>query len=43
MPARTDPRVVQTDKGNGEISVAGQNGRFNTVTVDGVKDRKSVV
>jgi hypothetical protein len=35
--ARTDPRVVQTDKGNGEISVAGQNGRFNTVTIDGVK------
>lgn len=35
--ARNDPRVVQTDKGNGEISVAGQNGRFNTVTVDGVK------
>ncbi|CAM3828424.1 TonB-dependent receptor [Roseateles saccharophilus] len=35
--ARNDPRVVQTDKGNGEISVAGQNGRFNTVTIDGVK------
>ncbi len=35
--ARNDPRVAQSDKGNGEISVAGQNGRFNTVTVDGVK------
>jgi len=35
--ARNDPRVVQTDKGNGEISVAGQNGRYNTVTIDGVK------
>ncbi|MBW8890742.1 MAG: TonB-dependent receptor [Burkholderiales bacterium] len=35
--ARKDPRVVQSDKGNGEISVAGQNGRFNTVTIDGVK------
>jgi hypothetical protein len=35
--ARTDPRVSQTDKGTGEISVAGQNGRFNTVTIDGVK------
>lgn len=35
--ARNDPRVVQSDKGNGEISVAGQNGRFNTVTIDGVK------
>ncbi|MFG6465539.1 TonB-dependent receptor [Roseateles sp. BYS87W] len=35
--ARNDPRVVQSDKGNGEISVAGQNGRFNSVTIDGVK------
>ncbi|HEY8877751.1 MAG TPA: TonB-dependent receptor [Roseateles sp.] len=35
--ARNDPRVAQSDKGNGEISVAGQNGRFNTVTIDGVK------
>lgn len=35
--ARIDPRVNQTDKGNGEMSVAGQNGRFNTITVDGVK------
>ncbi len=35
--ARLDPRVNQTDKGNGEMSVAGQNGRFNTITIDGVK------
>jgi hypothetical protein len=35
--ARLDPRVNQTDKSNGEMSVAGQNGRFNTITVDGVK------
>jgi hypothetical protein len=34
--ARTDPRVSQTDKERGEMSVAGQNSRFNTITVDGV-------
>ena len=34
--ARTDPRLVQTDKGNGSISAAGQNNRFNSVTIDGV-------
>ncbi|WP_284618303.1 TonB-dependent receptor [Aquabacterium humicola] len=34
--ARTDPRVSQTDKERGEISIAGQNSRFNSVTVDGV-------
>jgi hypothetical protein len=34
--ARTDPRVSQTDKERGEISVAGQNSRFNSVTIDGV-------
>ena len=34
--ARNDPRLAQTDKQNGSISAAGQNNRFNSVTVDGV-------
>ncbi|WP_343730168.1 TonB-dependent receptor [Duganella sp.] len=34
--ARADPRVAQTDKGRGEMSVAGQNSRYNTLTIDGV-------
>ena len=34
--ARTDPRLAQTDKDRGEISAAGQNTRFNSVTIDGV-------
>lgn len=34
--ARLDPRVSQTDKERGEISVAGQNSRFNSITIDGV-------
>lgn len=34
--ARTDPRVSQTDKERGEISVAGQNSRYNSMTIDGV-------
>lgn len=34
--ARTDPRVSQTDKERGELSVAGQNSRFNSMTIDGV-------
>jgi hypothetical protein len=34
--ARADPRVSQTDKERGEMSVAGQNARFNSMTVDGV-------
>lgn len=34
--ARTDPRVAQTDKERGEISAAGQNSRYNSITVDGV-------
>lgn len=34
--ARTDARVSQTDKERGEISIAGQNSRFNSVTIDGV-------
>ncbi|QGZ41345.1 carboxypeptidase family protein [Pseudoduganella flava] len=34
--ARTDPRVAQTDKERGEMSVAGQNSRYNSMTIDGV-------
>ena len=34
--ARSDPRVSQTDKERGEISVAGQNSRYNSMTIDGV-------
>ncbi|MCZ8116438.1 TonB-dependent receptor [Silanimonas sp.] len=34
--ARFDARISQTDKERGEISVAGQNSRYNTVTIDGV-------
>jgi Carboxypeptidase regulatory-like domain len=34
--ARNDPRVSQTDKERGEISVGGQNSRFNKITIDGV-------
>jgi hypothetical protein len=34
--ARLDPRVSQTDKERGELSVAGMNSRYNKVTIDGV-------
>ena len=34
--ARMDPRVVQTDKSRNEISVGGQNPRFNAIRVDGI-------
>jgi hypothetical protein len=34
--ARLDTRVSQTDKERGEISVAGQNSRYNKITIDGV-------
>ncbi|HEY0491810.1 MAG TPA: TonB-dependent receptor [Telluria sp.] len=34
--ARVDPRVAQTDKERGEMSVAGQNSRYNSLTIDGV-------
>jgi outer membrane receptor protein involved in Fe transport len=34
--ARADPRVSQTDKERGELSVAGQNSRYNSLTIDGV-------
>lgn len=35
--ARADPRLSQTDKERGEISAVGQNSRFNSVTIDGVR------
>jgi Carboxypeptidase regulatory-like domain len=35
--ARTDPRLAQSDKERGDISAAGQNARFNSVTIDGVR------
>src|SRR5574343_75421 len=34
--ARLDPRLSQTDKERGEISVGGQNSRFNSITIDSV-------
>ncbi|MGH8078013.1 MAG: carboxypeptidase regulatory-like domain-containing protein, partial [Lysobacter sp.] len=34
--ARLDPRVAQTDKTRGELSVLGQNSRYNSITIDGV-------
>ena len=34
--ARTDPRLAQTDKEQGQISAAGQNIRYNSITIDGV-------
>lgn len=34
--ARMDPRVAQTDKERGELSIAGQNARYNSMTIDGV-------
>ena len=33
---RLDPRVSQTDKGRNEISVGGQNPRYNAIRVDGI-------
>lgn len=33
---RLDPRVAQTDKGRGEISVGGQNPRYNAIRIDGI-------
>ncbi|HLO93368.1 MAG TPA: carboxypeptidase-like regulatory domain-containing protein, partial [Burkholderiaceae bacterium] len=35
--ARIDPRLAQTDKERGEISAMGQNTRFNSITIDGVR------
>ena len=33
---RLDPRVAQTDKARNEISVGGQNARYNAIRVDGI-------
>ena len=35
--ARADPRLSQTDKDRSEISAAGQNSRYNSITIDGVR------
>lgn len=35
--ARNDPRLAQTDKDRGEISAVGQNSRYNSITIDGVR------
>ncbi len=35
--ARSDPRLAQTDKERGEISAGGQNTRYNSITIDGVR------
>ena len=34
--ARLDPRVVHTDKARNEISISGQNPRYNAIRVDGI-------
>jgi hypothetical protein len=34
--ARTDPRLAQASKDRGEVTVMGQNARYNSITVDGV-------
>ena len=33
---RLDPRIAQSDKARGEISVGGQNPRYNAIRIDGV-------
>ena len=35
--ARLDPRIVITDRTNGETSALGQNGRYNSIQIDGVR------
>lgn len=35
--ARMDPRLSQTEKDRGEISAAGQNSRYNSLTIDGMR------
>ncbi len=37
--ARLDPRITVTDQNDGSISLAGQNNRFNQITVDGLSVR----
>jgi outer membrane receptor for ferrienterochelin and colicin len=39
--ARLDPRVVQSDKARNEISVGGQNPRYNVIRVDGISANDS--
>lgn len=34
--ARLDPRITVTDQGDGSISLAGQNNRYNNISVDGL-------
>lgn len=34
---RLDPRIVVTDRERGEFSAAGQNPRYNGITIDGIK------
>ena len=38
---RLDPRVAQTDKSRNEISISGQNPRYNVVRVDGISTNDS--
>jgi hypothetical protein len=33
---RLDPRIVQVDRGRGGLSAAGQNNRYNNITIDGI-------
>src|SRR5690606_12830433 len=33
---RMDPRIAQSDKSRGEISVGGQNPRYNAIRIDGI-------
>lgn len=35
--AKLDPRIVITDRSNGETSALGQNGRYNSIMIDGVR------
>ncbi|HET9976559.1 MAG TPA: TonB-dependent receptor [Burkholderiaceae bacterium] len=35
--ARLDPRLSQTEKDRGEIAAAGQNSRYNSITIDSVR------
>ena len=37
--ARLDPRITVTDQNDGSISLAGQNNRFNNISVDGLSVR----
>ena len=38
---RLDPRISQTDKARGELSVGGQNPRYNAIRIDGVNTSDS--